>query len=155
MTAAPGHPVIVSAPRWAGPVSLALAVLGVAVSTYLTFEHYSSSTTLACPDTGVVNCVKVTTSSYAELLGIPVAVLGLAYFVAMTILCLPVAWCSSNGLVHRLRLATVSLGALFVLYLVWVELFRVDAICLWCTAVHVLAVALFAVVAVAGALLHE
>ncbi len=60
-----------------------------------------------------------------------------------------------GGLVHRLRLATVSLGALFVLYLVWVELFRVDAICLWCTAVHVLAVALFAVVAVASALLHE
>lgn len=142
----------VSAPRWAGPTSLVLALLGAAVSAYLTAEHYSSSTTLACPDTGVVDCVKVTTSSYAELLGVPVALLGLLYFVAMAALCLPVAWSSTRAWVHRARLAVVSVGAVFVLYLVWVELFRVDAICLWCTAVHVLAVALFAVVAVASAL---
>jgi uncharacterized membrane protein len=57
--------------------------------------------------------------------------------------------------VHRARLAAVTAGAVFVLYLVWVELFRVDAICLWCTAVHVLAVALFAVVALASALREE
>ncbi len=142
----------VSAPRWAGPASLALALLGVAVSAYLTVEHYSSSTTLACPDTGVINCVKVTTSSYSELLGVPVAVLGLAFFVLMVGLCLPVAWRSRVGAVHRARLTAVAAGALFVLYLVWAELFRVDAICLWCTVVHVLAVALFGVVALATAL---
>ena len=144
--------VTVSAPRWAGPTSLVLALLGVAVSAYLTVEHYSSSTTLACPDTGVVDCVKVTTSSYAELVGVPVALLGLLYFVATAALCLPAAWSSTRAWVHRARLAVVSVGAVFVLYLVWVELFRVDAICLWCTAVHVLAVALFAVVALASAL---
>jgi uncharacterized membrane protein len=49
-------------------------------------------------------------------------------------------------------LAVVSVGAVFVLYLVWVELFRVDAICLWCTAVHVVTVALFAVIAFGSAL---
>jgi hypothetical protein len=47
--------VAVSAPRWAGPTSLLLAVLGVAVSAYLTVEHYTSSSSLACPETGVVN----------------------------------------------------------------------------------------------------
>jgi uncharacterized membrane protein len=144
--------VAVSAPRWAGPTSLVLALLGVAVSAYLTVEHYSSSATLACPDSGVVDCVKVTTSSYAELFGVPVALLGLLYFVAMAALCLPVAWSSTRAWVHRARLVAVSVGAVFVLYLVWVELFRVDAICLWCTAVHVLAVGLFAVVALASAL---
>lgn len=144
--------VAVSAPGWASPVSLVLAALGVAVSAYLTVEHYSSSTTLACPDSGVVDCVKVTTSSYADLLGVPVALLGLLFFVAVAALCLPVAWSSTRASVHRARLAAVAVGAVFVLYLVWVELFRVDAICLWCTAVHVLAVALFAVVALASAL---
>jgi uncharacterized membrane protein len=147
--------VVVSAPRWAGPTSLGLSVLGVAVSAYLTIEHYSSSTTLACPESGVVDCVKVTTSSYADLLGVPVALLGLLYFVATTALCLPAAWSSTRAWVHHARLAVVSVGAVFVLYLVWVELFRVDAICLWCTAVHVLAVALFAVVALASALREE
>ncbi len=144
--------VAVSAPGWAGPTSLVLAVLGVAVSAYLTVEHYSSSATLACPDSGVVDCVKVTTSSYADLLGVPVALLGLLFFLAVAALCLPVAWASTHAWVHRARLAAVSGGAVFVLYLVWVELFRVDAICLWCTAVHVLAVALFAVVSLASAL---
>jgi uncharacterized membrane protein len=129
-----------------------LAVLGTGVSAYLTVEHYSSSATLACPDSGVVDCVKVTTSSYADLLGVPVALLGLLYFVALAALCLHAAWASTRAWVHRARLAAVSVGAVFVLYLVWVELFRVDAICLWCTAVHVLAVALFAVVALASAL---
>jgi uncharacterized membrane protein len=142
----------VSAPRWAGPASLTLAVLGLLVSAYLTYEHYSSSASLACPDTGAINCVKVTTSSYATFLGAPVALLGLLFFVAMVALTLPAAWRSTSPWVHRARLAGVIGGALFVLYLVWVELFKVDAICLWCTAVHVITVALFAVVALASAL---
>ena len=53
---------------------------------------------------------------------------------------------------HRLRLAAVSAGAVFVLYLVWAELFRIDAICLWCTVVHVVTVLLFGIVAVLAAL---
>lgn len=144
--------VVVSAPRWALPASLALSVLGLAVSAYLTVEHYSASATLACPETGVVNCTKVTTSTYSELVGVPVALLGLLYFATMVTLSAPAAWSSTNVWVHRARLAAVSLGAVFVLYLVWAELFRIDAICLWCTVVHVLAVALFAVVALATAL---
>ena len=35
--------------RWVPPVSLALSVLGLAVSVYLTIEHYTSAVTLACP----------------------------------------------------------------------------------------------------------
>jgi uncharacterized membrane protein len=45
-----------------------------------------------------------------------------------------------------LRVAGAVVGVLSVIYLVWVELFRVDAICLWCTAVHVASVALLAAV---------
>lgn len=37
-----------------------------------------------------------------------------------------------------------------MLYLVYVELFRVDAICLWCTAVHVLTFLLFVVTLLGG-----
>jgi uncharacterized membrane protein len=46
----------------------------------------------------------------------------------------------------------VTSGVLFVVYLVWAELFRIDAICLWCTVVHVVTVALFAVIVLAVAL---
>ena len=47
--------------------------------------------------------------------------------------------------VSRLRLAMACLGVVFVIYLVWAELFRIDAICLWCPAVHVITIALFGV----------
>lgn len=135
-------------PGWLPATTLTLSVLGLAAAAYLTFEHFTSSTTLACPETGVVNCAKVTTSSYATVLGIPVAVLGLVFFVAMVALCLPAAWRATSPWLHRGRLAAVSIGAVSVLYLVWVELFAVNAICLWCTAVHVVTLCLFAAVTV-------
>jgi uncharacterized membrane protein len=141
-----------TAPVWARASSLALSLAGLAVSAYLTVEHYSSSTTLACPETGVVNCVKVTTSSYSTMLGVPVALLGLLFFAAMTVLCAPVAWRASRPWVGRARLAGSAAGVAMVFYLVWAELFRIDAICLWCTVVHAISIALFAVLALAAAL---
>jgi uncharacterized membrane protein len=39
-----------------------------------------------------------------------------------------------------------------VLYLIWAELFRINAICLWCTAIHILTIALFTIVTIAHAL---
>ncbi len=132
--------------------STVLCLVGLAVSAYLTVEHYSSSTTLACPESATINCVKVTTSSYSELLGVPVALLGLLFFVGLTALCLPVAWRTASPWPARLRLAGVTLGVVFVIYLVWAELFRIEAICLWCTVVHVVTLLLFFVVVLDAAL---
>jgi uncharacterized membrane protein len=144
----PAVPVL---PAWAALTALGLCVLGLVLGAYLTYEHYSSATTLSCPNTGAINCLKVTTSTYSKVFGIPVALLGLLYFVAMTALCSPPTWRSADPRVARLRLAGAALGVLFVLYLIWVELFKVNAICLWCTAVHVVTVLLFAVLAFAYA----
>jgi uncharacterized membrane protein len=132
--------------------STVLCLAGIGASAYLTVEHYSSSPSYACPESATINCLKVTTSSYSELLGIPVALLGLLFFLAMTPLCLPIAWRWDNPWVPRLRLAGITLGVAFVIYLVWAELFRIDAICLWCTGVHVVTLALFAVVMLDAAL---
>jgi uncharacterized membrane protein len=142
-------------PRWAPPASLLLCVLGLLDAGYLTYEHFTAATTLACSDTGAVNCLKVTTSSYATVLGVPVAVLGVVFFAVMTLLCLPTAWRHPNPSLRRLRLAAAAGGLAMVVYLIWVELFRLDAICLWCTGVHLLTFALFGVVTVATALAVE
>ena len=123
-------------------VAFVAALIGLAISIYLTIEHYSKSTSLACPDTGAINCLKVTTSRWATLAGIPVAVLGLAFFVGMTLLLLLPTW----RIVAALRLAGAAVGVLMVLYLVYVELFKVDAICLWCTGVHICTLVLFGAV---------
>jgi uncharacterized membrane protein len=129
-----------------------LCVVGLAVSVYLTVEHFSSSPSYVCPASPTINCLKVTTSSYSELLGVPVALLGLLFFLAMTPLCLPVAWRSASPWPQRLRMAGPALGVVFVVYLVWAELFPIGAICLWCTAVHTVTLLLFAVVVLDSAL---
>lgn len=129
-----------------------MSVLGLLVSAYLTFEHYTESTTLACSSTGKIDCLKVTTSEYSKVLGIPVADLGVVFFVAMTLLCLPAAWRSGSVLIMRGRLVGCVVGVLSALYLIWAELFGVDAVCLWCTGVHVLTFTLFVIVALAASL---
>jgi uncharacterized membrane protein len=139
-------------PRGLQVAALSLCIAGLLVSAYLTYEHFTASTTLACPDTGAINCAKVTTSDYSYVAGIPVAVLGLLFFAGMTLLCTPPLWRQRSPWPGRARLAAATVGLLFVFYLVWAELFRINAICLWCTVVHALTFALFAVVAVAHAL---
>jgi uncharacterized membrane protein len=132
---------------WIWFSSAIAATLGLAISIYLTIEHYTTSTTLACPDTGVVNCVKVTTSPQSTIIGIPVAVLGLVFFAAMGILTLPRLWHERSSAVRWTRVGLAGVGVVTVIYLLYVELFVVDAICLWCTAVHVLTIALFVLTA--------
>jgi len=84
--------------------------------------------------------------------GVPVAPLGLLYFTAVTLVCLPAAWRSPRPFLGALRLGSVTAGVLLVLYLIWAELFRINAICLWCTAGHILTIALFTIVIIARAL---
>ncbi|WP_433049080.1 vitamin K epoxide reductase family protein [Dactylosporangium sp. CS-033363] len=136
---------------WVPLASLVMSVLGLGVSVYLTIEHFTASTTLACPETGALNCVKVTTSEQSAVFGIPVAVLGLVYFVVMLALSPAPLWRSKLPAIRYGRLAMASIGVLFVFYLVFAEFFTLDAICLWCTGVHVLAVGLFAVTALGTA----
>jgi uncharacterized membrane protein len=140
----PVGPSTVSAGRRRVDASLVVALVGLAVSVYLTVEHFTSAATLACPEGAVINCAKVTSSQWSEILGVPVAVLGLGYFVVMSALLTPMAW--RHRRLDRLRVLAAAAGVAMVLYLVWVELFRVNALCLWCTAVHVCTVILLATV---------
>jgi uncharacterized membrane protein len=138
----------VTVPRWAPWSSFALCLLGLADSVYLTLEHYSSKVTLACSDSGAINCAKVTTSKYSEVAGIPVALLGLIFFVVMTGLCLPAVWRLPR--LVPVRVVGAGVGMLSVFYLVWAEL-EVGAICLYCTGVHVITFLLLGVVTLAAA----
>lgn len=134
-------------------VTLALAVAGLGVSVYLTIAHYTTAVTLACASNGAINCEKVTTSPESVVFGIfPVAVLGLAFYVAMVALTTPWAWRSRLPVIGWARLAAVVTGIGFVIYLIYVELFMVNAICLWCTSVHVITFVLFCLVVTSAAL---
>jgi len=145
--AAPAEPGIKIPPLWYQVATWALAIAGLGVSTYLTITHYDSSVPLACSDKGVITCALVTSSAESMVFGIfPVAVLGLAFFVVMTAAVSPWAWRLKFPQLTWIRVASVIVGIGFVLYLVYTELFTLDAICLWCTSVHVLTFLLFVLV---------
>jgi uncharacterized membrane protein len=140
----------VTVPRWLPGVTTAIAVVGLAVAAYLTLAHFTSPDVLACSDSGFVNCARVTTSKQSSILGIPIVLPGLGWWVAMLVLCLPVSWRSDNPWVHRARLALALTGIAFVLWLLYVEFVILHGVCAWCSVIHVLTFAMFALVAIFG-----
>src|SRR5580693_3460507 len=78
---------------WLQLLTFVLALVGLGVSIYLTIAHFTQSTLAGCAETvGLVNCTKVTTSAQSYAFGIPVAVLGLAFFVFAVAIMSPWAW---------------------------------------------------------------
>jgi uncharacterized membrane protein len=119
-------------------VMAALAAIGLVVAAYLTTVHYAG-TAPVCALSG--SCEKVQSSSYAELAGVPVALIGLLGYAAILV-SLAVAR-GEDGRLARVAMTAVGFG--FSVYLTYVELFVIDAICQWCVASAVLMTALFAI----------
>jgi uncharacterized membrane protein len=101
-----------------------VALAGLGVAAYLTWVHFDE-TALVCVAGG--GCETVQESEYAEMAGIPVALLGLA---AYTLLLGLIVWDTPTA---RLAAAAISfVGLLFALYLLVVQFFVIDAVCVWC-----------------------
>ena len=114
-----------------------LALAGLAIAGYLTWARYAHES-VACP-IGGGGCETVQESSYAELAGIPVALLGLLLY--LTVLGL-VAWDSPAA---RQAVAALALaGTAFAAYLVVIQVAVIDAVCAWCLANDVVVVLLAA-----------
>lgn len=129
-------------------VILAITIYGLGASIYLTIAHFDTHVSLVCSDKGVVNCEEVTTSSWSEVFGVlPVAVLGLAFYVFLTAANSPWAWRWQQRLpaIRWARLGSLVVGMVFVLYLIYAET-QIGAICLWCTSVHVATFLLFCII---------
>lgn len=128
--------------RGVGVVVFVLSVVGVGLSIYMTIAHFTQASILACSGSGELSCTTVTTSPQSRIVGVPVVLIGLAYFVAMLALTSPPLWRRRERWLALTRsgLAVASVG--FVLWLVAVEVLIIGHICLWCTGVHVVAVAL-------------
>jgi uncharacterized membrane protein len=139
-------------PPWLRLTTFLLALAGLGVSTYLTIAHFTQSTLAGCSETaGLVDCTKVTTSAQSYVFGIPVAVLGLAFYLFMVAIMSPWAWRATRREVHLVRIGALVVGMGFVLYLLYAELFLIGSICLYCTSVHALTFVLFVLTMFAAA----
>jgi uncharacterized membrane protein len=114
-----------------------VALAGVAVAGYLTWVHYDEAALICVAGGG---CETVQQSSYAELAGIPVALLGLLAYATVVGL---VVWDSPAA---RLGAATIAfVGLAFSMYLLVLQLFVIDAVCIWCMANDVVVAPLLAI----------
>lgn len=135
---------------WRTYACLLLAALGLADSIYLTLVHYTPDVHLYCTSGSFVNCSAVTTSPQSVVFGIPVPVYGIAWFMTMAALVLPRFWRSQSRVLIVLRAGLAFAGVSFALYLVAQELLVIGKLCLWCTAAHLLAFAIFVIVLTAA-----
>jgi uncharacterized membrane protein len=139
-------------PLWLQLTTFLLALAGLGVSIYLTIAHFTESTLAGCSETsGLVNCTKVTTSPQSDVFGVPVALLGLVFYVFAVAIMSPWAWRSTSRELHLVRLASMVVGIGFVVYLLYAELFIIGSICLYCTSVHVITFVLFVLTMFAAA----
>ena len=116
----------------------AAAALGAGVSIYLTAVHASSSL-LVCSSGGVVNCERVLSSAYGTIVGspVPTSAAGILWFAVSGALAL-LRLRGEDRRLARVHLAWAAAGLVSVLFLVYVEIDRVGALCAWCTAAHAL-----------------
>ena len=141
-------------PLWLQVVSFLLAIAGLGISAYETWAHFNGNHLAGCPSggSGTFNCAAVITSPQSMVFNvIPVAVLGLAFYVVAVALFSPWAWRLPWRQVHLLRLASMIVGMGFVVYLIYAEL-QVGSICEYCTGVHVVTFLLFCITVFSAAI---
>ena len=110
---------------------VAVSTLGLAVSGYLTWVHYSGSLALCV---GVGGCETVQSSRYARVGPAPVALhglLGLAARLALSAIRLRRGARTPWDL-RVLLFGGALAGTLFAAYLTALELFVIGAVCPWC-----------------------
>jgi uncharacterized membrane protein len=104
--------------------AVAVAVVGLGIATYLTIVHYAGGEPVCAVAHG---CATVQKSDYAQLAGVPVALLGVFGYLAILVSLV------RDTETTRTAAAFLSIGGLaFSGWLTYVEVFELDAICIWC-----------------------
>lgn len=98
-----------------------LSLLGLGISSFLFYE-YNMAGSIFCPTGG--GCDIVRASPYSLFLGISIPILGIVFYLAMAVL--------SVLRSYTLQLLGSVVGVGFGIYLTFLEIFVIGAICFWC-----------------------
>ena len=122
-------------------IIIILSIIGLVVSLYLVKNHYADPTKGSlCDMSESISCSLVNTSTFSELFNVPVALLGVLWFLVLIIF----SWkaLKKDGALLAMMLGWGILGILFVIYFVIAEII-LRSICPFCTLVHVNVIAIF------------
>jgi len=114
-------------------LGIILSILGIAVSYYL-FHTKITGGEFTCT---LSSCGIVNNSQYSNIFGVPVALLGVVFYISVFIL----LWLKSN----KAFLLLATGGLFFSVYLTYIEAFVIHAWCQWCLVSAWLAVSLFVI----------
>lgn len=115
-----------------------LILLGFADSVFLTYEHYAL-TSIGCPVSPWINCLAVTSSKYSEIAGIPLALLGVIYYLFLSFF----LYKSKEKMFKHFFLQLSSVGVIFSLYLIYIQAFAIGLFCLYCLISAVISFLIF------------
>jgi uncharacterized membrane protein len=124
-----------------GLILAVLDVVGLAIALYLSVVELQGGVPVCGPIHG---CEEVARSEYSRIAGIPVAVFGVA--LSMVLLTLALAWWRTD--LYALLLAHYGLslaGVLFEAYFLYLQVFVIGAVCIWCTSYGLSLIARFVV----------
>jgi uncharacterized membrane protein len=118
-----------------------VAAFGIGVATYIAIEAAGGEAPVCIA--GGSGCQTVAESSYSHLFGVNIAVFGIVGYVLL------LAAALLRGDAARMAGFGLALGGFgYSVFLTYLELFKIEAICQWCVASAVLMTVLFAVNAV-------
>jgi uncharacterized membrane protein len=123
-------------------VMAVLALIGVLISTYMAAYKFGALGDIVC---GTGGCQTVQNSPWANFLGVPVPLIGLAGYavlMAVAMIGLQPAFARRRA-VPVLLTAGATIGLAFSAYLTYLEAFVIHAWCRWCIGSAVLAVLIF------------
>jgi len=107
---------------------LIVAPIGFIDAAYLTIEHYLNRVP---PCSIVSGCEVVTTSQYSAVFGVPIALFGALYYLAIIVGVVAYLDTKKEKILSWVSWATI-IGFLTSIYLVGLQLFVLHAICLYC-----------------------
>lgn len=125
-------------PLFSNRLTFVFSLLGLLVASFLFYEYTFSSSVICLIGTG---CNVVRLSSYSSFLGVSIPILGVVFYLAMAGLAVvrPHAFFSKK--LFRLQLLGALVGVGFGIYLTFLEVFVIKAICFWCALSFIISLA--------------
>ena len=122
----------------------ALALAGIFISSYLTLYKLGVIGELSC---SIGSCETVNTSRWSTFLRLPVAVWGLFFYIDVFVISVvgTTSRLEDEPLVSAILVAEAAIGVLFSIWLTYVELALIHAICIWCVTSAVIVTVIFVV----------
>ncbi|MBI5798079.1 vitamin K epoxide reductase family protein [Candidatus Woesearchaeota archaeon] len=116
---------------------LIIGIIGLVLSLYLVKHHYIPEPAF-CDVNALISCSTVNTSMYSEIYHVPVAFFGVVWFLGL----IGFSFLLKKRKYEMPFFVWCSLGLLSLIYFIYGEIV-LEAICLWCTSVHVLVLVTF------------